>query len=70
MSKLRPGMKVRYNPWADHHDGTEVEGRIILVHHSHRYFTAEHEAEGRMWKTSFKFDDFYGPHKKVFIVKE
>ena len=69
MAKIKPGMMVRYNPFADHHDGEMVEGKVVLVHAAHRYFTAEHEANGRMWKTSFKFDDFYGPKKKVFTVK-
>ena len=68
MAKLAVGQNVRFNPFADHHDGENVNGKVIFVHPDHRYFTAEYEIDKIPFKTSFNFNDVYGQKKSVFIV--
>ena len=74
--KLKPGMKVRFDPYQEMHSAgcsyisVEMVGIITLVHVEHRYFMVEAEVDGKPYRVSYKFDDFYGPKKKVFIVKE
>ena len=70
MAKLKIGQKVRFNPFADHHDKSEVVGMISFINHSHRYFTVDYEIDKRPFKTSFSFNDYYGTRNNVFNVKE
>lgn len=73
---VKVGQKVRFDPYHNcHYCGSEmakceVVGEVILVHHKHRYFMAEYEAGDKKFKISFKFDDFNGPDKFVYIVEE
>lgn len=73
---IKVGKKVRFDPYKgmSNHGATpihcEVVGTIVYVHKDHRYFTAEYETANTKFKTSFKFDDVYGPDKSVYIVKE
>ena len=73
---IKVGQKVRFDP----HAGItsygftmvrgEVTGTVVMVHHKHRYFTAEYEAGGQTFKCSFNFNDLTGDHRNVYIVKE
>lgn len=76
MTKLKIGQKVSFDPYRDHRGyGVDevrgnVTGTIVLVHEDHRYFTTEYGVGNQLFRISFKFNDYYGPHKRVFKVKE
>lgn len=73
---VRVGQKVRFDPYHAIRSpgvapvGGEAIGTVVLVHPSHRYFTAEYEVGTEKFRISFKFDDFDRPYQNVHIVEE
>lgn len=78
MAKIKPGMRVRFDPYEDMHSAgcsylaCELKGKVVQVNADHKWFLveADDKIDGRTFRVGYKFDDFYGDHKKVFIVKE
>ena len=61
---IKLGQTVAFNQFHYAYGGgnpeDDVVGTVIYVNEPHRYFTAEYEKGGHMWKLSFNFDDLIG----------
>lgn len=71
---IKVGQEVTFDPYAEMHSYSMarlhdmVTGKVIYVHPTHRYFTAEYETAGTKFKISFNFKDLREPNKTVYIV--
>lgn len=71
---IRVGQKVQFDPYAEMHSyataslHSTVTGKVIYVHPTHRYFTAEYDVGDSKFKISFNFKDLHEPNKTVSII--